>query len=288
MPLQGAAARGTGQAVGGGVICGFGGGYSLAIDLATEIGWNPIGFGGHIGMSGSAWIEVFGTRLGLGIGLVTDIQVVEPLIFTLDLVFTLQLCWPLDDVHFAVEVFAWKDRRPADPLAPLKFGPSDPLSWFHGPSGNTGALTANDTKLWPDVIISIDFQRKAGGSGIVVNPSNGAHDEANVKVTHEFTELTIEKLDTATGRYDRVDDVRASWLLSANGNYCETTNRLAIPCTDPLGWLNRFDYAQPPTIEPVVHPRFQDLRRSGPASFRLPGRGRKPSGDFRGDQCQFD
>lgn len=266
VPLQGSATRGAGQVLGSGEICGFGGGYSLAVDLATEVGWNPICIGGHLGISGSAWIKVFGKKLGLGIGLVTDIQIAEPLIFTLDLVFTLNLCWPLDDLHFPVEVFAYKDRRPADPLAPLKFGPLDPLSWYHGPSGAMGKLTANDTKLWPDVVLSVDFQRQAGRSDIIVNPSNGAFDEANVKVEHQFHELKIEKRNPDTNLYELVKDVRASWLLSANEGKSETTNRLAIPCNDPLGWLNRFDYAQPPTIEPVDRPKFQTFG-AGPSHF---------------------
>lgn len=261
-----AAARGACQVLGQGSICGFGGGFSLAIDMAAEVGLNPLGFGGHLGISGSAWIEVFGERIGLGVGLVTDFQIAEPKIFTLDVVFTLDLCWPLDDLHFNAEIFALDDRRPATPLAPLKFGPSDPLSWFHGPSGNMGTLTANDTKLWPDVIISVDFQRQAGQSGIIVNPSSGVHDEANVKVQHDFSEVKIEKLDPSSGTYKSIDNVRASWLLSANGDRCETTNRLAIPCTDPLGWLNRFDYAQPSTIEPIDRPRFQTFG-AGPSQF---------------------
>lgn len=265
VPLQGAAARAAAQLKGGGTLCGFGGGYSLAVDLAAEVGWNPFGLGGHIGMSGSAWIEVFDQKLGVGVGVISDFQISEPKIFTLDLVFTLQLCWPLDDLHFPVEVFAWKNQRPAAPLAPLKFGPKDPLSWYHGPSGNTGALTANDTKLWPDVAISIDFQRQAGQSKIVVNPSNGAHDEANVKVTHDFTTLKIEKLDSA-GTYVPLNDVRAGWLVSANGKVGEVTNRLAIPCIDPLGWLNKFDYAQPTTIEQTNRPRFQTFG-AGPAQL---------------------
>jgi hypothetical protein len=273
VPLQGAAARLAGQVSAETQICGFGGGYNFSADVAAELGWNPIGLGGHIGISGSAWILALGRKLGLGVGLVTDIQVNEPKIFTFDLVFTLNLPWPLDDLHFPVKIFAYENMIPADPLPPLKFGPLDPLSWYHGPSGKLGKLTADDTKLWPDAILSLDFQRQAGKSAIIVNPSSGARDEANVKVEHEFKGLKIEKLDPNTGRHDLVDSVRASWLLSANGERSETTSRLAIPCNDPLGWLNRFDYAQPSTIEPIDRPKFQTFGAGPSHFFDVGGRG---------------
>ncbi|TCL89557.1 hypothetical protein C8J38_11248 [Rhizobium sp. PP-WC-2G-219] len=252
VPLQGAAVRGAGRAEGQIEFIGTGAGYSLAIDASARFGYNPFALGGNLRVSGDAWLKILGQKLGAGISADIAMQLPKPLELRLDVEFRLSLPWPLGDKTFGATVFNLSnaDVRPAD--APIAIAAGDALPYIHGPSGTLGQLVDADTKVWPDVAFDLAFQRSAGGPRMIVNPPSlgGVHQEGGVSVAHRIGRLEIAKLDPS-GNETVVPGVSASWLLSKSAGGTAATSRLAIPCNDPLGWLNRFDYAQPDTVQPL-------------------------------------
>ena len=214
---------------------------------------NPIELGGYVDVAGGAWIKVFGARLGLGIGATLEVKLPKPKKFSLAVTFTVNLPWPLKDKHFPVQIFDLEDGDVALALAALRIQAGDPIAFFHGPSGTLGKLTASEMQVWPDVAFELPLQRNTRPLAIIVNyaEADGVFNEGGITVTHSFSELAIYSVDRATGAVVLVPDVAASWLLSRHGTMTTRTNRLAIPCNDPLNWLTRFDYAQPDEISTV-------------------------------------
>jgi hypothetical protein len=265
IPLQGAAVRGGGRAEGQVEFIGTGAGYSLAIDANARFGWNPLALGGNLRVSGDAWLKIFGKKLGAGISADLGLQLPKPLELRLYVEFRLSLPWPLSDKTFGTTIFSLLDRevRPADPPIALAAGAG--LGYIHGPSGTLGELTGTTTRVWPDVAFDLVFQRSAAGPRTIVNPPSlaGVHEEGGIRVSHRISQLEIAKLDSNSNEVV-VPGVSASWLLSKSGGGTVPTSRLAIPCNDPLGWLNSFDYAEPDTVKPLVLFVLQTFG-SGPA-----------------------
>lgn len=252
VPMQGAAVRGGGRAEGKVEFVGAGAGYSVAIEANARLGWNPFALGGNLRVSGDAWLEIFGQKLGVGISADLGVHLPKPLELQLDVEFRLSLPWPLSGKTFGAAIFSLKENevRAADP--PIALAAGDALPYIHGPSGTLGQLTSTTRKVWPDIAFDLGFQRSAAGPPAIVNPPSlaGEHEEGGIRVSHRISRIEIAKLDS-DGNGVVLPSVSASWLLSKNGSGTMATTRLAIPCNDPLGWLNSFDYAQPDTVEPV-------------------------------------
>ncbi len=254
-PLQGTAARAGGRSEGRLDFIASSG-YSLAINLDGHLGWNPLALGGTLTASGDAWIKIFGQKLGVGISGTLAAQLPEPLYLRLDVEFRLSLPW--GDKTFPATIFNLEKVDIHPPSPPVAIPASTPLAYIHGPSGTLGQLTQQTSQVWPDIAFDLPFQRNASGPRLITNPPPlaGFHDEAGISVTHQIDELRIVKLDEHGNEVD-VPDVSACWILSRHGDNAVVTNRLAVPCNNPLDWCSRFDYAVPGSTEPVETFRFQ-------------------------------
>jgi hypothetical protein len=270
VPMQGTAVRGGGRSEGKIEFIGTGAGYSLAIDANARLGWNPFALGGNLRVSGDAWLKLFGAKLGAGVSADLGFQLPQPLELRLDVEFRLSLPWPLSDKTFSAAIFQLSNQDVRTPDPPITLTAGSALDYIHGPSGTIGQLTGTINQVWPDVAFSLDFQRNAAGPRAIVNPPSqaGVHDEGGVRVSHVISQLKITKLDSA-GNEVLLPGVSASWLLAKSSGGVVHTSRLAIPCNDPLGWLNSFGYAQPDTVIPVEPFVVQTFGRGPTEAFSL-------------------
>jgi|GEM_PF-3692519 len=272
IPAQGVAARARGRMNAELQLAGFGVGYSLSFDLEGEIGWNPRSLSARIGIAGNLWLEVFGRKIGLGTSLTTELHVQMPRILKMDVDFTLHV-W-FTTLHFPVSIFSYDEHKPADPSPTLKLPPDSVLAIMHAPSGYLGKLDNKEKSIWPDTMFVLDFQRSAGGADSVVNPVSPWQREAGVDVRHQFSTLVIERKDPVTAAYTRMREVRACWLLNAAGDITQPSSRLAIPCNDPLAWMNRFDYAQPGSSKRSEVFKLQAFGTGPSRTYLLPASGK--------------
>ncbi len=252
VPVQGSAVRAGGRAEGSLKFLGTGAGFSLAIDLYAAFGWNPLAIGGTVGVSGDVWFRIFGLKIGAGFSATLAVQLPMPLELRLDVEIRVNLPWPLKDMTCHGTIFSLKEDEVQEPSPPVQISSDTPLAYIHGPSGTPGQLTDRAKEVWPDIAFDLPFQRNASGPRMIVNPPvlAGIHNEAGIAVTHSIDKLTITKVDKQ-GNEVVVQGVSASWLLGRNGSSAQVTNRLAIPCNDPLGWCTTFDYAQPGSAIPA-------------------------------------
>ncbi|APV39842.1 hypothetical protein PFAS1_10970 [Pseudomonas frederiksbergensis] len=255
VPSQGIAARAKGPIASQLEIGGFTGGYNLSFDIQGGIGWNPAALEAKLVILGTLWIKAFGDKLSLSASLTTELYIKKPLIFKMNVDF--EFSCRFGSVHVPLKIFEYENKEPATPEPTLKLAADAPLARMHPPSGIVGQLDPSKPEVWPDMMFVLDFQRRAGDSGIVVNPVDGHVVEAGIDVYHLFTTLMIERQDPVTKAFSTVPDVRASWLLNAADGATLISSRLAIPCNDPLGWLQSFDYAQPSTSRRLESFRLQ-------------------------------
>ena len=131
--------------------------------------------------------------------------------------------------------------------AALDIAANLPIPHIHWASGITGQLDPAGSKVWPDVSFELPFIRHARGQNIIVNiPANaGVHDEGGITTTHDITKLQIYAVDAVTGAETSVPSVHAAWLMGKVGDGAGNSNRLSIPCNDPLGWLTRHETSAP-------------------------------------------
>jgi hypothetical protein len=269
VPLQGTAARGSARLEGAGTFCGIGGGYSFHLDLEGRLGWNPVELGGDLGLGGSAWIKVLGVKLGLGVDAALHMELPRPKQLKLEVTFTLSMPWPLSDKSFPITLFDLHDPVVQPPKPPLHIQAGDPLPYFHGPSGTLGQLTVAEHQVWPDVCFELAMLRNAIALPIFTNSSrsDGIFYEGPTRVTHLFTELKIQSIDTTTGKPSTVPNVSACWLMDRGSKGAGRTNRLAIPCNDPLNWLTRFEYNLPDQVVPQDKYVLQTFGVGGTETF---------------------
>jgi hypothetical protein len=225
----------------------------LWFDMEGELGWNPGNVRGTLKAGGSFIIKVKSAKIGLVASADVGLSFGKPYLLRLVFDFVISLIFIDVPIHWVV--VDKKEEKPGNPVPTLKATSADPLAFVHPPSGILGQLDDKLNRVWPDTMFTINFMRAAGGSGIVLNPQSRHRIEAGIDVEHSFSDLKIERKDPITGAWVNVPDVRASWLYTAAGDGVTPTSRLAIPCNDPLGWLNRFDYAQPRSTDRI--PRFR-------------------------------
>ncbi|EJN23812.1 hypothetical protein PMI36_02569 [Pseudomonas sp. GM79] len=244
VPSQGIAVRATGPIRAELRVSGFNGGYQLWFDIEGGVGWSPITLEAKLTIGGSLWLEALGHRLGLGAWLITELYLKKPFIFKMGVDFVISYWFAT--IHILVDIWNFEEMEPAIPVPTLKSAIDGPLAIMHPPSGYVGQLDPAAPKVWPDTMFVLDFLRRAGESDIVVNPADSHVVDAGIDVYHRFTTLMIERKNPS-GDFSEETNVRASWLLNAVDGATVPSSRLAIPCNDPLGWLQRFDYAQPST-----------------------------------------
>jgi hypothetical protein len=255
VPAQGIAARAVGRISAEGNVAGFSGGYNFWIDISGGLGWNPVALESRLEIGGVIWIKALDKRLSLGAWLISELYLQKPLIFRMKVNFEIKISFV--KIRIPVSLFDLKQMEPATPAPALEHSATKPLAIMHPPSGFVGVLNPAKPKVWPDTMFVFDFQRNAGESPIIVNPVSGALREAGIDVRHRFEELVIERRNPADGTFSPLPDVRASWLLNAAGGGVGLSSRLAIPCNDPLVWLQRYDYAQPDSNDRVDAYRLQ-------------------------------
>ncbi|MBE7516026.1 MAG: hypothetical protein HS105_05385 [Chloracidobacterium sp.] len=266
-PFEGAIFKASGYLSCSGSLLGFSGGINISLSVGAQLAWNPVLVSGRLQANGYAWLSLWGYTLGLGFGVDLEARFPDPKKLHLRLRFTLSLCWPLDDIHFEADIFNIGSGDYRSPASPLQFSESstgivEPIGTFHAASGIQGELTEKEENIYPDTAILIPFQQRANQGGVtratIFNseidpnkPPNAPYFEAGQNVTHTLNKLEIWKIDPddAENR-EIVPDVKACWLETDTKHGFTPTSTLAIPCSNPLAWLNPFDYAQPSEYAP--------------------------------------
>ncbi len=275
VPLQGSAARAGARIHAEGEFAGFGGGIDLSIDVSGHIGWNPVEFGGELHASGSAWIKIFGERVAAGVNLDVAVQVARPkkLVMTAD--FWMSFPWPIPELHVPVTIFNVDEKDFDAPAAALALGPALPIAFIHRATGTLGKIEGTAVDVWPDISFDIPFRSVALAPTHVVNRQSTDGTEHigadSVTVMHEVTSLKITKVDEATGHETDVPNVSAAWLGTNVAGQNGRSSRLAIPCNDPLGWLQEFVYSNPATATPVEKKELQTFGRGPNHEFDSTG-----------------
>lgn len=266
VPLQGAAARAKARVEGKGELFGFGGGYNLSIDMGADIGWNPVELGGYLDVGGNVWVKAFGSEIGAGVSAHLSFHVLKPTQLELTARFRIDFPWPIPDKKFDVTIFRLSDADFPAPLQALSLEPLAAISYVHRCSGTLGQLVDGDkTGIWPDVSFDIPFKIIVQSPALVVNriPGDGARNEGGIQAVHAVTQLEIKRIDESTGIEYPMPTVSAAWMGMNVSGQVGRTSRIAIPCNDPLGWLQRFEYSSPSSAQPIEHQRFQTFG-SGP------------------------
>lgn len=264
--LQGAAARASARVAGKGQLFGFKGGYNLSIEMGAQIGWNPIELGGYLDVGGNVWVEAFGLEVGAGVSAHLAFHVLKPTQLELTAQFRIDFPWPIPDKKFDVTVFRLSDADYPAPLQALSQEPLAPISYVHRCSGTLGQLVDGDkTGIWPDVSFDIPFKIITQAPPLVVNQASGdgSRREGGIQTVHVATQLEIKRIDEATGIEHPMPTVSAAWMGMNVSDRVGRTSRIAIPCNDPLGWLQKFEYSTPGSAQPVQEQRFQTFG-SGP------------------------
>lgn len=261
-PFEGAIFKASGYLSCSGSLLGFSGGINISLSVGAQLAWNPVLVSGHLQANGYAWLSLWGYTLGLGFGVDLEARFPDPKKLHLRLRFTLSLCWPLDDIHFEADIFNIGSGDYRSPASPLQFSESstgivEPIGTFHAASGIQGELTEKEENIYPDTAILIPFQQRANQGGVTTatifnseidpnKPPNVPYFEAGQNVTHQLENLEIWKIDPDDAENKEiVPDVKACWLETDTKHGFTPTSTLAIPCSNPLAWLNPFDYAQP-------------------------------------------
>lgn len=252
IPLQGAALRAAARIEASARVCGLSGGYSFSIGLMGQIGWNPVEIGGQLDVGGSAWVDIFGRRVGIEVEGHLALQLLQPRKLELSVEYTLDMPWPLWPIKIPHTIFNYDSEKVLAPAANLTLAAAAPLSYVHPCSGTTGELGVETGEVWPDVSFDIPFLRIASGPPLIVNAeqTDGSIEEGGVATTHAISSLLIKKVDETTKAEEVVPNIHAAWGCTRRGEGGATdgkvrTSRLFIPCSDPLAWLQTFDYAQP-------------------------------------------
>lgn len=275
IPSQGAAVRGRGQIRAKADFLGLEGGYSFFIAIAGSIGWNPAELGGQLDVGGSVWIKFWGVRLGVAVMSSLSLQVPKPRQLKLAVEFTFELPWPMSDIHIPVTVLDYEDTEVSKPQPGLALAADAAIGYFHACSGTQGKLGTTVENVWPDVSFELPFLHKATGAPNIVNreSTDGFAREAGITTTNVFTELTIYRIDEATGNYELVQGVNASWLGLKRASGCARSSRLAIPSNEPLAWQQRFDYSRPSTAQPLEEEWLQTFGAGPDLQIALPPSG---------------
>lgn len=261
VPLQGFAMRSGARIRGEGKLLGFGGGFSLSIDIMGSVGWNPIELAGQLNVDGYIWVKLFGKELGIGASATLSLRLPKPLELNFRIKFRIKIWFA--KISVTVTIFNLNDKTIQAALAPLQVLPGAPLSFVHRANGSIGVINdqANpNNEVPPDVSFDIPFQRIAGGvAGVATNATaaDGTQREGGIDVLHWVTDLRIVRLNEETGEETDVPGVRAAWLGLASGELIRRSSRLAIPCANPLSWLQSFEYASPGSAQPQLDSVFQ-------------------------------
>jgi hypothetical protein len=243
------------------------------------VGWNPVELGGSLDISGSAWVEAFGRKIGAGVSAHLAIQLPRPLNIKLDADFTVELPWPLPDQHFSVPIFKLSSKEVDPPLAALAWIAGEPIGSIHRCSGLMDKVEGARPSVWPDVSFEIPLRAIAAGppkpeSAKIVNGTagDGFTDEGGIAVSHRISELKITKLDEAKGTEESLPNVSAAWLGMNVSGRLGRSSRLAIPCNDPLPWLQSFQYGRPGSIQPIESSTLQVFGTGPEQTYRPPAK----------------
>lgn len=266
VPLQGAAARAGARVEGKGELFGFGGGFNLSIEMGAQIGWNPVELGGYLDVGGNVWVTAFGSQIGAGVSAHLAFHILKPTQLELTAQFRINFPWPIPDVKFDATIFRFSDADYPAPLQALSQEPLAPISYVHRCSGTLGQLVHGDkTGIWPDVSFDIPFKIITRAPPLLVNQvsGDGSRNEGGIQTAHVATQLEIKRIDESTGTEHPMPTVSAAWMGMNVSGQVGRTSRIAIPCNDPLGWLQKFEYSTPGSAQPIQEQRFQTFG-SGP------------------------
>lgn len=209
----------------------------LSIALAAYIGWDPLLVRAQLGVLGELGIKVWKFSFMLKGEAEATVYLPQPLLFTFELTFTLDLPWPIPDVSGSKK---WGDdiAQPPTISSPLLAGVADA-----GGFETTGAQKIIAThvvsetqwnldlaKPWPDLVLVVPFQARVTDTvGAVIGATVSPINQAGYNVAHRLTKLEIFDLEHNVP----VPNVKAVWA-DAPG---DGTTQLHVLGTDPLSWL---------------------------------------------------
>lgn len=272
VPQQGFAMRAGARIRAEGKMLGSEGGFSLSVDVMSAIGWNPIQFEGQFSVDGYAWIKLLDREIGVGVRSDLQLRLPKPLELKFQLTFSIKIWFAR--ISKTVTIFNLDDSAVQKALAALAIAKGSPISFILLANGAAGVI--NDkaknprNEVPPDLSFDIPFQRIAGGVPNSVNSAagDGSYREGGIDVSHAITALRIDRIDETTGKSEEIL-VRSAWLGLADGEFQRRSSRLAIPCANPLAWLQAYEYASPRSIELSQDSVFQTFG-PGPNEDILP------------------
>ncbi len=244
----------------------FGLKISAGIRISGEINYSPWQIAGSLYFHGSVELA------GLNIGGEANISLALPKPFKLSLTLSVRIsCW-LFSITFSIDVFKIDDPTVGLPLVALL-----PITGTLGVLQRSSALLdkmedGDWPRVWPDTSLILPFRSFVNVKDmLVVNQRHGDGVELKdgMRTTHEITSIAIYMISALDGETRLVPDLTASWLIRGKGS-TERTMQLAVPCNDPIAWLEEYERKNPDSISEREFVLFQDFSEGEIKEFSPP------------------
>lgn len=274
IPLQSYAMRAGALMQGTGEIFGFGGGFSFSVDVMSSIGWNPIQLEGQFSVEGRFWAKLFGREISVSVQSDFNLRLPQPLQLKFLVTFSIKIWFAT--ISKTVPIFNLESRKVQPARAALAIVQGSPISFIVLANGAAGVINDSvqnpQNEVPPDISFDIPFECIVGGVPQAVNGAagDGSYRQGSMSVSHRIASLKIERIDEDTGAAETVP-VSAAWLGLANGETHRRSSRLAVPCANPLAWMQAYEYASPPSTR-LSHDSVFQTFGSGPNEDTPPTR----------------